>query len=440
VRSRPIPEVRFYEAEIAHARAARSTAGRQSNPELSLDIGRKRVSSSDARSNGLAFSAELAQPLEWPGRLGLRKAIANRDITLAELGLERFRFHLASRVRVLATTLAAQQDISAAAEEVATRHSALRDVLVQREPAGIAPQLEVVTVEAAALVAESRAATAAVAVQTALLELNQLMGRRPDTPIAVERSSFSLKPVPSLNQLLSAAMENHYDLRILHAELQQQGFKVELAKNERYPAIVVGPFIEREEGLEDETTGGIGISLPLPFWKSGKAEVTAAEARQTQAQASLGAAQREVERQVTESMLMFKTQQSRVSLWKGDAVAKFGEAAASGRSTLPSWRGSHGHLRGASGQVPRSGRGRQRSPRPDPRGGTQARRTHRSPRESLHSQFIETLTTTLSPMKHVLLILLIPIAAALNSCSDSAASPTPETESAPENGAQYQRG
>jgi hypothetical protein len=43
-------------------------------------------------------------------------------------------------------------------------------------------------------------------------------------------------------------------------------------------------------------------------------------------------------------------------------------------------------------------------------------------------------------MKHVLLILLIPIAAALNSCSDSAASPTTETESAPENGAQFKEG
>jgi len=43
-------------------------------------------------------------------------------------------------------------------------------------------------------------------------------------------------------------------------------------------------------------------------------------------------------------------------------------------------------------------------------------------------------------MKHVLLILLMPIAAALNSCSDSAASPSPETESAPENGAQYKEG
>lgn len=43
-------------------------------------------------------------------------------------------------------------------------------------------------------------------------------------------------------------------------------------------------------------------------------------------------------------------------------------------------------------------------------------------------------------MKHVLLILMLPIAAALNSCSDSAASPSPETESAPENGAQYKEG
>ena len=101
------PEIRFYEAEIATAKATRSTAGRLSNPELSLEVGQNRVSSADSRSNGLAFSAALAQPIEWPGRLGLRKAIANRDIALAELGLERFRFHLASRVRVLAYTLAA---------------------------------------------------------------------------------------------------------------------------------------------------------------------------------------------------------------------------------------------------------------------------------------------------------------------------------------------
>jgi cobalt-zinc-cadmium efflux system outer membrane protein len=324
------PEIRFYEAEIVKARANGSTAGRQSNPTLELQYGKNKLIAPEASSDGLAFSASLAQPIEWPGRLGLRKAIANRDIALAELGLDRFRFHLASRVRVLGCTLAAQQEIATAASEVAARYASLREVMVQREPAGIAPQLEITTIEAAALVAESRAATAAVAVQKALLELNQLMGRRADSPLVVKRAAIEMKTAPVLETLLLTSMRNHYDLRIRRAELEQQGFKVELAKNERYPAITVGPFFQQQNApaLENQSIIGIGVSFPLPIWKNGRAEVTAAEARQIQAQASLSAMQRDVERQVTESLLLFKTQQTRLALWKSDTVARFSAAAA----------------------------------------------------------------------------------------------------------------
>ena len=324
------PEIRFYEAEVAAAKATRTTAGRQPNPELSLQVGNNSIRNADSRSNGLAFSAELAQPIEWPGRLGLRKAIANRDIAMAELGLERFRFHLAARVRVLAFTLSAQQDLATAANEVAARYASLREVMVQREPAGIAPQLEIATIEAAALVAESRAAAAGVEVQKALLELNQLMGRRADAPLIVKRGPLNAKTAPALISLLGSAMKNHYELRLRRAELEQQGFKVELAKNERYPAFTIGPFIDVQNTrtLDDQTVAGIGISFPLPFWKNGKAEVTNAEARQVQAQATLAAAQREVERQVTESVLIYQTQQARLAVWKEDAAAKFSDAAA----------------------------------------------------------------------------------------------------------------
>ncbi|MCB1210604.1 MAG: TolC family protein [Verrucomicrobiales bacterium] len=323
------PEIRFYEAEVAKAKADRSTAGRQGNPTIDLQVGKNRVYGPDGSSDGLAFSASLAQPIEWPGRLGLRKAIANRDIMLAELGLERFRFHLASRVRVLAYSLAAQQDVATAAKAVAGRYASLREVMVQREPAGIAPQLEIVTIEAAALVAESSAAKAAVAVQQALLELNQLMGRRADTPLVVLRAAFEMKSAASLDSLLLAAMQNHYDLRIRQAELEQQGFKVELAKNERYPTITVGPFIQQQNApaLENQSVFAVGVSFPLPFWKNGKAAVTAAEARQMQAQSSLSTMQREVERQVTASMLLFQTQQARLVLWKNDTMSKFSNAA-----------------------------------------------------------------------------------------------------------------
>lgn len=321
------PEIIFYEAEISAAKAGRSTAGLLANPELDLELGQKRVTSTNGASEGLAYSVSLAQPIEWPGRLGLRKAIANRDIQLAELGLERFKFHLTSKVRVLAYTLAAQQDVSKAANEVADRYKDLKDVMVQREPAGIAPQLEVKTIEAAAIVAQSRAANADIEVQKALLELNQLMGVRADTPLIVTRHAVTLAQLPTAEALLTDAAENNYELRIRRSELEQQGFKVELAKNERYPTFTVGPVVSQERGDGKETVVGLSLSVPLPIWNSGKANVTTAQARQIQAQATLNAAQREMEKKLMEAVMLFKSHQKRLDLWKGDVITKFGEAA-----------------------------------------------------------------------------------------------------------------
>ena len=321
------PELAFYEAEIAAAKAGHSVSGRLDNPELSLEVGRRRLSSSDAGTEGMSYSVSLAQPIEWPGRLALRKAIANRDIALAELGVERFRAHLAARIRVLGYALAAQQDIANAATEVADRYTALKDVMVQRDPAGIAPMLETKTIEAATVVAQAKAGQASIAVQKALLEINQLIGRRADTPLTVRRPSFTFKKPPTLAALLEQAAQNNYEMRIRRAELEQQGFKVELAKNERYPTFTVGPFVSHENGGEKETVAGIGLSLPLPLWKNGKANVNIAESRRIQAQAMLSAAQRELERQVTEASLLFTVQQARLATWKTDALTEFREAA-----------------------------------------------------------------------------------------------------------------
>ena len=82
------PEVKFYKLEIQAARGARQTAGQWANPELSGGLGRKQLTGAGLAREGKAWSVALAQPLEWPGRIGLRKAIANRELELAELGRE----------------------------------------------------------------------------------------------------------------------------------------------------------------------------------------------------------------------------------------------------------------------------------------------------------------------------------------------------------------
>jgi len=131
----------------------------------------------------------------------------------------------------------------------------------------------------------------------------------------------------SLRTLVDAARANAFDIRIRQRELAQQGFKVPLARNERFPAIAVGPYYSQENAVEKEQQAGIGISLPLPLWDRNVGNIQTSTARQEQAQASLLATQREVERRVTQSAATVEAKREEIDKWQADTVAKFREAA-----------------------------------------------------------------------------------------------------------------
>ena len=170
------PEINFYRAEIAAAKGGARTAAAWPNPDVSGTAGEKRVTDGGSTAQGLAWSAAVRIVFEWPGRIPLRKAIAGHQIQLAELGFEQFKAALTARLRTLAFGLAVAHEKSAAAREVADRFRALREVVVQREPGAIAPQLEARIMEAAEISMLRRASDAALAEQAAMFELNQLRG------------------------------------------------------------------------------------------------------------------------------------------------------------------------------------------------------------------------------------------------------------------------
>jgi cobalt-zinc-cadmium efflux system outer membrane protein len=131
----------------------------------------------------------------------------------------------------------------------------------------------------------------------------------------------------ALLSLLNDAASNNYDLRVRRAELEKQGLKVSLAQNERYPTFTVGPSVSQARAGDTETVIGLSLSVPLPLWDNGQAAVNASQARRMQAEASLQATLREVERQVTEAWLLLGTQQKRLDGWKADAHNTFADAA-----------------------------------------------------------------------------------------------------------------
>ena len=321
------PELKFYQAEITAAKAGRKTAGSWSNPDLSGAVGQKSVRDGSLNAEGVAWSVSVAQPFEWPGRIGLRKAIANRDVELAELGLVRFKVALAGRMRLLAYGLFAAQEKAAAAREVAERFQALREVLVQRDPAGLTPLLETRVIEATELGMQRKATAATLATQAALLELNQLRGLPPDTHLAVGRADLAFRAPESVGTLVSLARTNNFELRLRAVELAQQGLRVELAKSERFPAISVGPSFSEERAGERERILGVGVSFPLPLWNRNKGNIEAAAARQMQAEVSLNVLERDVQRKVVKAALTYETKRTEMGKWRPDSAQHFKEAA-----------------------------------------------------------------------------------------------------------------
>lgn len=323
------PELKFYEAEIAAARAGARNAGRLAAPEVEASFGHKsaRDNANRFRGEGAAWSVALKQPIEWPGRLSLRKAIANRDIELAELGLAHFRATLAGKVRSTAHDLSVAQQRVAASRPVADRLRELRETLVARDPGGLTPLLETRVIEATEVKAEHAAAEAEHDLEHLAIELNYLRGQAPTVPLRVAEAPLHFGAAPELHQLYAAAATNNFELRLRVAEFEQQGFKIALARNERFPTFTIGPVISEERANDRERIIGLSISAPLPLWQNNRAKVEVAEARQAQAEAVLENARRQLERDVADYAHKYEHALGVLAKWRTDAIQHFREAA-----------------------------------------------------------------------------------------------------------------
>jgi outer membrane protein, heavy metal efflux system len=322
------PELNFFVAQIGANKGAARTAGTVRNPEFSSELGYKnsRQNSGGGSGDGAVVALSFSQTLEYPGRIALRKAIANHDVQLAELHLQQFRLTLAARVRTLAYGISNAQQKSVAAREIANRFQALSDVVAQRPTAGVTPQLEARIIDANTLAFQREEREAALTVATGLVELNQLCGRPADASLKITAGQVQFSAA-SLPTLLTAARRNAFDIRIRQVEFAQQGVRVALTKNERFPAISIGPFYSMENAIDREQRAGLGVSLPLPLWDRNLGNIATSKARQQQTEASLAMTLHEVERRVAQNAAILTSKRTEIDLLEKDQLTKFRQAA-----------------------------------------------------------------------------------------------------------------
>jgi cobalt-zinc-cadmium efflux system outer membrane protein len=323
------PELRFYEAEVQSAKGAQKSAGTSKNPDLQTGVGNWRVRdlASGAVSDGPTWSVTLTQTVEWPGRVSLRKAIAQKKMEIAELGLDQFRRAVAAQVETRAWQLLAAQEKARVAAEVSHRLEELSAVVLQRDPAGVAPRMEAKIIQASAMTLGAEHSRAMNESATARFELNRMLGEKPEHPVEILREKVELNPPPPLEQLLSAARAHNFELRSRILEVEQQGFEVSLAEKQVWPAITVQPYLQRQTNQTRETQSGLGISIPLPLWDRNTGSIESARARKTQAEVLLNAHLAQLERDVASQESHYRVHVLELAKWPPNLLEEFRQIA-----------------------------------------------------------------------------------------------------------------
>lgn len=324
------PERQFYQRQIETAGIERTAAGRWADPETVVEFGQRRAGDRVTGApigDGLTYAVSVVQPIEFGGRIALRRAIAERQIDLAKLGLQQFDATLAARARTLGYTLFAADEKAGVARDVAERMRNLARVIVSRDPAGPAPRLEAASLQAGAISAERTAAIADAEANSALYELNQLRGAPFAARIRIIRPDMTLPDLPSGAVLAEHADANNFELKALRAQFAQQGLRVDLARKARIPIVGVGPYYDHARSDIRETNYGVRLSTTLPLWNRQAGEVAVEQGRQAQANATLINAERRIERDVFDQAAQYDAKREALAKWNGASARSFADAA-----------------------------------------------------------------------------------------------------------------
>jgi cobalt-zinc-cadmium efflux system outer membrane protein len=149
----------------------------------------------------------------------------------------------------------------------------LRELFLARDPGGITPLLETRVIEAQELTLQKRATEAQLAVQAALVELNQLRGCPVDAPITVAPDAKLALPDfgPDWRPFWPPPARTISSFAPPSIELEQQGLVVSLARNEGRPSFTVSPYLLLRRRPETRS-GPTASAFPLPLPMRGRAK------------------------------------------------------------------------------------------------------------------------------------------------------------------------
>jgi cobalt-zinc-cadmium efflux system outer membrane protein len=233
------------------------------------------------------FHLELEQPFDYPWvrapriRAAEIASSATGLLTAAERASVRYRVEVAY---AQAAGVAAVAELSR--QNVLTGEELVRSVQA-RHAAGDVSELDVELARVTLGQLRSAALTDSLAAIETILSLQSLMGLPTDR--------VEITPADSLTAVVSPPVAAPAAFRVTAAERRLAAAQTRLlaTRRGRLPAPSLRVGFERGDPSEPGLLPTLGVSLPLPLWNSGRAEVEQARAMEARAEAELASLRRE---------------------------------------------------------------------------------------------------------------------------------------------------
>jgi outer membrane protein TolC len=335
------PEIAAARDELDAARQRVPAAGALDDPMMELGVVNAPLESLSLRREDMTMTMlGLAQRLPFPGKRGLRRAVAAVEAESIELAAREIANRIARDVRVAYEELAFNEEAQRIVITTRVALEQLAAIARSRYEVGQAAQNDVL--DAHIELERLRAELLRLAGENSALQsqLQRLLGRSRTTS-RIHAAAPQLAAGHEADSGAPPRIENRPQLLALQALVERNARSIDLAQRDYYPDFEVklqyGQRDRALDGMARDDMVSLTVGINLPIWRKARLEPQVAEARamRRQAQSMLLAQQLETRAAVDAELALARQWRATAELYQS---ALLPQARASTAAALAAYR------------------------------------------------------------------------------------------------------
>jgi cobalt-zinc-cadmium efflux system outer membrane protein len=262
------------------------------------------------------WQPSLSQLVELGGKRGRRIDVARNQLLLTDLDLEAALRALRHDLRAAYFNLSLARNNYDLGQQAVTQAKELADIARERFDAGDIAQFEVLQANLGVDRARNDADRLGNSERIARATMNQLLNRAPDAPLDLRDSLFSrVGPVPT-QDLIARSLSQNVELRTAEQQIATEQSRLRLARAQRVPDLTLEPGLETFDSAHSHPGFKMQVSVPLPIFNRGRADIDKSSATVAQLQAERDAARQRIAAEIARASLNVESARKQVEFYE----------------------------------------------------------------------------------------------------------------------------